>query len=256
MGWDPAQYLTFADQRTRPALDLLARVRLAAPGRIVDLGCGPGNATALLAARWPDAALTGIDSDPAMLERARASEVRASWQQADIAEWQAAAPVDLLFSNACLQWLPDHGRLLPRLVEQLAPGGMLAVQMPANFVAPSHALMRALAAEPPFAQALAGVLRAEPVHAPEWYYGCLAGRAATLDLWTTEYLQALTGPDPVLRWVRSTALRPVKDALDAASFARFEAAYAERLRAAYPARPDGVTLFPFRRLFLVARRPA
>ncbi len=251
MGWDPAQYLSFADQRTRPALDLLARVRLAEPRRIVDLGCGPGNATALLAARWPAAAITGIDSDPAMLARAAAAELRASWQQADVAAWRAEAPVDLLFSNACLQWLPDHGRLLPHLLEQLAPGGVLAVQMPANFAAPSHALMRALAAEPPFAKALAGVLRADPVHAPEWYFDRLAGRAASLDLWTTEYLQALAGPDPVLRWVSSTALRPVRDVLDAASFARFEAAYAERLREAYPARPDSTTLFPFRRLFMV-----
>jgi trans-aconitate 2-methyltransferase len=254
MSWHPERYLAFDDHRTRPAADLLARVALHAPARIVDLGCGPGNSTALLAARWPDADLVGVDSAPAMLEKARASSVRAEWREADIAGWTPAAPVDLVFSNAALQWLPDHRMLLPRLLGHLRPGGVLAIQMPRNFQAASHVALRELAAQPPWAARLEGVLRAEPVATPAWYHELLAPLAATLEIWQTEYLQALGGEDPVLRWTESTALRPVLEALDEGAGAAFKSAYAARLRAAYPRRPDGTTLFPFLRLFIVARR--
>jgi trans-aconitate 2-methyltransferase len=254
MSWHPERYLAFDDHRTRPAADLLARVALRSPARIVDLGCGPGNATALLAARWPDADLVGVDSAPAMLETARASSVRAEWLEADIADWTPAAPVDLVFSNAALQWLPDHQMLLPRLLGHLRPGGVLAIQMPRNFQAASHVALREVAAQPPWAARLAGVLRAEPVASPAWYHELLAPLAATLEIWQTEYLQALEGEDPVLRWTESTALRPVLEALDEGASAAFKSAYAARLREAYPRRPDGTTLFPFLRLFVVARR--
>jgi trans-aconitate 2-methyltransferase len=256
MSWHPERYLAFDDHRTRPAADLLARVPLRAPERIVDLGCGPGNSTALLAARWPDAHLIGIDSAPAMLAKARASGIRADWRQADIADWTAEAPVDLLFSNAALQWLPEHESLLPRLLGALRPGGVLAIQMPRNFQAASHVTLRALAAEEPWAARLAGVLRAEPVAAPAWYHDLLAPHAEALDIWQAEYLHVLDGEDPVLRWTEATALRPVLGTLDEATGATFRAAYASRLRAAYPPRPDGTTLFPFLRLFIVATRPA
>ncbi|MGH6942753.1 MAG: methyltransferase domain-containing protein, partial [Geminicoccaceae bacterium] len=138
MTWSPERYLAFADHRTRPAIELLARVALKTPSRVVDLGCGPGNATALLAARWPKAEITGVDSSPEMLGKARASGLRATWELADIADWAPEQPCDLLYTNAALQWLPDHARLVPRLFEQVRPGGALAVQMPRYFDAPSH----------------------------------------------------------------------------------------------------------------------
>jgi len=253
--WDPARYLAFADHRTRPAADLLARIGLEDPSTVVDLGCGPGNSTALLAARWPSARIVGVDSSPDMLAKARASGVRAEWLEADIAHWTPDTPPDVIYANAALQWLPEHAALLPRLLGFLSPGGALAVQMPRNFDAPSHALLRATAAEGPWAGRLAGVLRAEPVAGPAWYYDLLAPHAATLDIWETEYLHVLESEDPVLRWTRSTALRPVIDALDDDQLAAFEAAYAAKLRAAYPRRADGRTLFPFRRLFVVALWP-
>jgi trans-aconitate 2-methyltransferase len=252
MSWHPDRYLAFDDHRTRPAADLLARVPLQAPEHVVDLGCGPGNSTALLALRWPDAEVLGIDSASSMLEKARASGVRASWLQADIADWSPGAPVDLLFSNAALHWLPDHQYLLPRLRGQLRPGGVLAIQMPRNFQAASHVTLRELAAQGPWATRLEGILL-DPVAPPAWYHDLLAPHAA-VDIWQTEYLQVLEGEDPVLRWTESTALRPVLEALDETASAAFKEAYAARLREAYPRRPDGTTLFPFLRLFIVARR--
>jgi trans-aconitate 2-methyltransferase len=252
MSWNPERYLAFGDHRTRPAVDLLARVPLEAPARVVDLGCGPGNSTALLCARWPAAEVTGVDNSAEMLARAQGSGLRARWLEADIAGWRAADGCDLIYSNAALQWLPDHATLLPRLVGQLAAGGVLAVQMPRNFAAPSHALLGAVASEGAWAERLAPRLLSA-VATPEWYYDLLAPLGAALDIWESEYLQVLDGPDPVLEWTRSTALRPVIAALDAHERARFEEDYAARLRAAYPRRPDGRTLFPFRRLFIVAR---
>jgi trans-aconitate 2-methyltransferase len=252
--WDPTRYLSFGDERTRPALDLLARVPLTDAARVADLGCGPGNSTALLAERWPEAAIIGVDSSPEMLAKARASGVRATWLQADIAAWAPDRPLDLIYSNAALHWLGDHAALLPRLQSQLRAEGVLAVQMPRNFAAPSHALLRETAANGPWAGHLAGILDERPVAAPEWYYDLLAPLTRELDIWETEYLHVLEGDDPVLRWSRGTALRPLMEALDAEQFAAFEAAYAARLRAAYPRRPDGRTLFPFRRLFIIAQR--
>jgi trans-aconitate 2-methyltransferase len=254
MSWNPERYLAFGDHRTRPAIDLLARVASEAPARVADLGCGPGNSTALLSERWPGAAVTGVDNSAVMLAKARASGIRASWVLADIAEWAPPAAVDILFSNAALQWLPDHAALLPRLFDQVAPGGMLAVQMPRNFGAPSHILLREVAAAGIWAERVEPLLLREPVGEPAWYYGLLQPGAASIDVWETEYLQVLEGEDPVLAWTRSTALRPVQAALTADELSAFEADYGMRLRAAYPKRPDGRTLFPFRRLFIVACR--
>jgi trans-aconitate 2-methyltransferase len=252
--WQPERYLAFADQRTRPARDLLARVALANPARVADLGCGPGNSTALLARRWPEAAIIGVDSSPEMLAEARTSGVRATWVEADIAAWTPDDPLDLIYANAALQWLDHHATLLPRLLGQLRAAGVLAVQMPRNFEAPSHALLRDTARSGPWTDPLVGILDRPSVAAPAWYHDLLAPHAAALDIWETEYLHVLAGDDPVLSWTRGTALRPVQQALDADQFAAFEAAYAERLRAAYPKRADGGTLFPFRRLFIVAQR--
>ena len=252
MSWNPERYLAFGEQRTRPAIDLLARVPLARPERVADLGCGPGNSTRLLVERWPDAAVTGVDSSSEMLARARTAGIRATWVEADIATWVPDGSCDVLFSNAALQWLPDHATLLPQLLGQIRPGGVLAVQMPHNFRSPSHVLLQESASAGPWTDRLASRLVRQPVATPECYYDLLGPLTASLDIWQTEYLHVLEGDDPVLNWIRSTAMRPVIEALGPEEQVRFETEYAARLRAAYPKRPDGRTLFPFRRLFIVA----
>jgi trans-aconitate 2-methyltransferase len=251
--WSPERYLAFADHRTRPAIDLLARVALQQPERVADLGCGPGNSTRLLVERWPAATVIGIDSSGDMLASAQRSDVGATWVEADIATWAPERALDLIYSNAALHWVGDHEMLLPRLLSCVRPGGVLAVQMPRNFEEPSHTLLRATAESGPWADRLAQVLDWRPVAAPEWYYDLLAPRATALDIWETVYLHVLEGDDPILKWTRSTALRRITQALDEADCAAFEAAYAARLHEAYPRRADGRTLFPFRRLFIVAQ---
>jgi len=250
--WDPAQYAKFGDHRLRPALDLIARIPDIAAKRLVDLGCGTGEITEMLAARWPGAEATGLDSSPDMLGKARALNGRARFVQADAAAWTAAPPVDLLFSNACLQWLPDHALLFPRLIAQVAKGGVFAGQMPHNHAQPSHRLIAELSSQPPFAAPLTGKLRHDPVDAPDAYWRLLRPLVAKLDIWETDYLQVLFGEDAVLEWVRGTALRPVLDALDDDLRLRFVVAYRDALRRAYPREAEGTTLFPFRRLFLLA----
>ncbi len=252
--WEPDQYLKFASPRLLPALELLAAVPLDRAARVFDRGCGPGNLAAHLTARWPEARIAGIDSSEEMLDVARAAPPDMDWVQADLATWSPEAPADLLYSNAALQWLGDHGTLLPRLCQCLAPGGVLAVQMPGNFDSPSHTLIQEVAAEGPWAGRLEGVGLRDPVAAPEAYYAYLAPVAQTVDIWETTYLHVLEGADPVVEWGRGTALRPVLAALsDEAERAAFLAEYAARVGAAYPPRADGRTLFPFRRLFIVAQ---
>lgn len=255
--WNPAQYLRFGDLRLRPALDLIGRVGLEAPRRIVDLGCGTGNVTAVLRSRWPQASITGIDGSAAMLARATASLPEVDWRQQDMAAWAAdgaaaADAPDLILSNAALHWLGGHDGLFPALMARLAPGGVLAVQMPRNFAAPSHTLIAETARSGPWAATLAPLLRPPPVASPAVYHRWLAPLARSLDVWETEYLQRLTGPDPVAAWTKSTWLAPLLAALPADDRPAFETAYAERLRDAYPPESDGSTLFPFRRLFLIA----
>lgn len=219
----------------------------------MDLGCGTGNVTALLRRAWPEARVTGVDSSAAMLERARASDAGVEWEQAEITTWTPSAPVDLLFSNAALHWLDDHGRLFPRLLDLVAPGGVLAVQMPRNFGEPSHTSISDLARERRWRDRLAPLIRPEPCKAPAYYFDLLAAHAKSLDIWETVYAQALTGDNPVADFVKGSWLKPFLDALDPGDRAAFEAAYRERVARAYPPRPDGTTLFPFRRLFIVAR---
>ena len=250
MRWNPSQYGKFAGPRLQPGLDLLARLPELAPNRAVDLGCGTGELTQLLARRFPGAEVVGIDSSAEMLEKARARFPELRFAQGDIADWQG--PVDLLFSNAALQWLDGHAQLLPRLLAQLAPGGIFAAQMPRNFDAPSHQTMRAIAAEPRWAGRVK--LREEPVFRPERYYDLLRPHCAELEIWETEYLHVLEGEDPVLEWTSGTALLPVKAALEGEEREAFIARYRGALREAYPRRADGRTLFPFRRIFLLARR--
>jgi trans-aconitate 2-methyltransferase len=256
--WNPALYGRYAADRERPALDLLARVPIDRPARVVDLGCGAGASTALLAARWPESHLCGIDSSPAMLAEARKALPRVEFAEGDIQDWSPRKPFDLVFSNATLQWIEDHTRLRPRLFDAVAGGGALAVQMPRNFDAPSHRLMAETAAQAPWREKLAGVVagRADPVAAPEQYARLLAPLAARLDIWETVYLMRLAGENPVVEWTRATGLRPYLDALDEPERGAFLADYARRIAAAYPPEADGLTLFPFRRIFMVATRPA
>jgi len=256
MTWNPEQYLRFGGHRLRPVLDLIAAIDLTDPGRVIDLGCGPGNATMLLRERWPDCVLAGLDNDPAMLEKARRDFADEQWQEGDAAEWAATAEegrFDLVFSNAALHWLTDHAFLFPRLLRAVAPKGILACQMPRNFSAPSHALLRETMRDPRWRDRLAAFADWEPVAEPTAYYDWLSPLASALDIWETEYLQVLHGEDAVLEWVKGSALVPVRDALDAGDYAEFLERYRLKLREAYPRRSDGATLLPFRRLFIVAR---
>lgn len=253
--WDAGQYLKFADERTRPAADLLARVPLTAPASAVDLGCGPGNSTALLAARFSDAAITGLDSSPAMLEEARRAVPGVAFTEANIAAWVPETSPDLIFANAVLHWLPDHDVLLPRLAGYLAPGGCLAVQMPDNLDEPSHRLMREVAEEAPFRDTLAGAAGARTTLGSVQDYDTWLSRAGcTVDLWRTTYIHPLRGHRGIVEWVRSTGLRPFLAPLDAEGQAAYLARYEAALAEAYPMQEDGRVLLPFPRLFIVARR--
>lgn len=251
--WDPSQYLKFADHRLRPALDLLARVPDGDRRSIWDLGCGAGNVTELIRQRWPAARIAGLDNSPDMLQQAR-KIAGIDWVEGDVGTWQAPAPADLVFSNAVLHWLDGHDRLFPHLLRQVERGGVLAVQMPRNFRAPSHVLLYETAAAGPWAAKLVPLLRPEPVAAPEAYYDWLMPHATHLDIWETEYQHVLQGENAVLEWTKGTAVRPLVEQIDPAQRADFLAVYAEKLRKAYPRRADGMTLFAFRRLFIVAVR--
>jgi trans-aconitate 2-methyltransferase len=253
MAWSPGQYLTFSDHRLRPALDLLQRVPLDRPGRIVDLGCGAGNVTALLRQRWPEAKLTGVDSSAAMLARARESDPAVDWRLHDLLDWRPEEPVDLIFSNAALHWLNQHVTLFPRLAALVAPGGVLAVQMPRNFSEPSHTSIYDTVREGAWRERLEPLIRPEPTKPPERYRELLLPHVRSLDIWETVYLQVLGGDNPVAEFVKGSWLRQFLDALHGPERAAFEAAYRERVRLAYPPGADGKTLLPFRRLFIVAQ---
>jgi len=257
MKWDPAKYVQFGDYRNRPFFDLTARIQAEDPVQVVDLGCGPGNLTATLAERWPGARVVGVDSSAEMLAKAAPLAVEIpnlSFEQADIAGWMPTARTDVVVSNAALQWVPGHQDMMRRWLAALRPGAWFAVQVPGNFNAPSHALMRELAASDRWASKLAGVLRGgESVGEPGDYLGILLDAGWAADVWETSYQQVLTGTDPVLEWVRGTGLRPVLAALEETDAKRFESEYAAALREAYPRAADG-TVFPFRRIFAVGRK--
>ena len=253
MRWDPTQYARLSDHRSRPFFELTARIGAEKPTRVVDLGCGSGELTVTLAQRWAGAAVSGIDSSADMI--ARAPQGRGvDFAVGDAAKFNATG-VDVLVSNAMLQWVPDHLPLLTRWAHELSPGGWLAFQVPSNFDAPSHRLMRELAQSPAWQAQLAGVLRhGDAVATPAEYLDLIAGHGLEVDAWQTTYEQVLAGEDPVLEWVRGTGLRPVLAALSDHDGARFSAEYAAQLREAYPPRPYG-TVFGFARTFVVAHKP-
>ncbi len=271
MSWDPSQYLKFGNQRLRPALDLLARVPLEAPQALVDLGCGAGNVTQFIAQRWPQAHVTGVDSSAEMLAKARTALPAVEWVNSGIAVWRPSAPVDLVYSNAALHWLPAHPELFGGLMQHLKPGGVLAVQMPRNWAAPSHTSIDAALDALGLPAALRAQLNAAklntPVAEPSQYYDWLKPQAAHIDMWETLYTHVLAGENAVAEWVKGTALIPVMHGLKALGdkgfggsnsenglHQRFWDDYSARTMSAYPRRADGTTLLQFRRLFMVATK--
>ena len=258
--WDPGQYHRFTDHRLRPALELLDRIPIADASLVYDLGCGSGNVTRVIAERFADARVAGVDISSDMLAKAAERPGRIEWVEADIAEWEPERAPEVIYSNAALHWVDDHTALFPRLLGFVAPGGCLAVQMPLSYSMTSHVLMReTLANGGPNGSRLGDESLAAAV-ARKWvlemseYFDLLAPEAKSLDVWETEYLQRLEGEDPVLEWVKATGLRPILNGLHGAERDRFLEVYRERLRLAYPRRAGGHTLYPFRRLFMVATR--
>ena len=254
--WDAAQYAKFSQERSRPFADLLARVHREKAGVIVDLGCGTGQLTRTLAERWPDAVVTGVDSSPQMLEKARPLEIpgRLDFVLADVASWSADRPLDLMVSNAALHWVGDHAGLLSRLAGMLAPGGTLAVQMPDRFHTPAQLAIEETVADPRWRSRLEGVgLHRESVAPLLWYVSRLHELAFRVDAWQTTYVHVLTGKSPIVEWLGGTGLRPLLERLGPHEADEFREALSARLDVAYP--PEGnVTLFPFPRLFFVATR--
>lgn len=254
MAWDPVTYLRFEAERTRPAVDLLARVMIEAPASVVDLGCGTGNSTALLARRWPNARLEGIDSSPEMLAKARLNPFAATWTEADIAQWSPDSAPDVIFTNATLQWLPGHATLLPRLFSLLKDGGVFAMQVPRNAGEPLHAELHAMEKDARWKDHFKQPIDWRRLSEPSEYFAMLEPFASHIDIWQTEYLQVLEGEDAVFNWISGTGLRPYLNALEGDARDSFVAEYRARMARIYPSRASGKTLLPFKRLFLVARR--
>jgi trans-aconitate 2-methyltransferase len=253
--WDPRTYLQYADVRFRAGLDLMKRIPPKAYSEIYDLGCGTGFLTSRLAETFPNASVTGLDSSPEMLAEARRDHPSLTWQQSDIVEWSRSdtTDVDLIYSNAALQWVPGHETLVPALLKKLRPGGVLAVQVPRHFESPSHLGLRDIVQESPRRAELEPLL-IDTVPSPQTYYSWLMPHAAQLDIWETIYLLVLDGPDPVMNFMRGSALRPFLTILPKHEGEQLLAEFANRMAKAYPPQPDGRTLFPFRRLFILAQR--
>jgi trans-aconitate 2-methyltransferase len=257
LDWNPALYRRYEDERTRPAQELLARVPLRRALRVVDLGCGPGNSTELLVQRFPGAEVLGTDNSEAMLVSARERLPQARFERSDIAAWQPELSPDLIYANASLQWVPDHEALIPRLFAALAPGGVLAIQMPDNREEPTHRLMREVAAQAPWAQAVGDADKLRTLLLPiGGYYDLLAADAAQVDAWRTAYQHPMASAAAIVEWVRGTGLKPFVDRLPPQLQASYLAEYERRVDAAYPPRADGKRLLAFPRMFIVAQRKA
>ena len=261
MSWNPDQYLKYSNERVRPALDLLARIDAEAPKIVLDLGCGAGNVTALLAQRWPDARIVGVDNSTEMLAKARAStagDPRREWIDADLATYAPDPLADVVYSNAALHWQPDHARLFPRIFDWVAPGGVLAVQMPNQLAAPSHVAIAEVVAASQWRNRLVAAREQTPVLHTADYFHLLSAKARTVDAWVTEYLHVLPashdGVHPVVSWIKGTTLTPYLAALPQDMQRAFVDDISQRIAAAYPALSDGRVLFPFRRVFIVAAR--
>ncbi len=255
--WDPDEYLRYASERGRAFFDLVSRVQAVDPSFVADLGCGPGKLTAALAAQWPGAEVLGVDSSSEMITSAQAGpgrQPRLSFELGDISDWEPRQAVDVIVSSAALQWVPDHLDVIARWPGMLSPGGWLAFQLPGNFDQPSHAILLDLARSARWRPHLGDLRLNRQARDAQEYLGLLAGAGCAVDAWETTYLHVLPGPDPVVEWYRGSGLRPVLAALSDEQVAEFIAEYGVRIRAAYPAAPYG-TVLPFRRVFVVARRP-
>jgi trans-aconitate 2-methyltransferase len=254
MVWNPQQYLKFSGHRLRPAVDLLMRIPDFPVRSIADLGAGAGNVTRLISERWPEAAVVAIEGSAEMVGAGKKAAANVEWMHQDLSSWRPARKFDVIYSNAALHWLPDHETLFPLLMEKVEPGGILAVQMPRNFGAPSHLLIAETALSGPWRRKLEHLVTPPPVEEPGFYHALLTPQSQNLDLWETEYLQVLQGENPVKEWTKGTWLTRYLDALEGPDKAAFEAAYGERVAKAYQPNSQGQTLFPFRRLFIVAQR--
>ena len=258
MTWDPGRYAAYADERGRPFVELVQRIRAQRPRRVVDLGCGPGTLTALLSKRWPEADVLGVDSSAEMIAAAQSVQ-GPRFELGDLSSWEVPDEIDVLVSNAALQWVPGHLDLLPMLVETLSPGGWLAFQVPGNFAEPSHQELAKLGTSPRWRARLgADAERTASAQEPQDYLDRLLATGCAADVWETTYLHVLTGPDPVVEWMKGTGLRPVLSALEGDERAAFLAEYASAIRPAYPTRELGGgelgTVLPFRRIFAVAKK--
>jgi len=252
--WSPDLYLKFNAERTQPAADLVNRIAIDNPQRVIDLGCGPGNSTSLLRLRWPRAEVTGLDNSGEMLSKAAKDWPAGPWVEGDIATWHANQPYDLVFTNAALQWVPGHDTLLPQLLDQVSAGGALAVQMPAQFDSNIHRLILRVA-HSAWRDETEGALRSVYVGRPSFYYDLLMARSSKLDLWLTEYIHIMPDAEAILDWVRATALRPFLDTLkNDNQREQFQAQVLEAIATEYSQQADGRILFPFRRLFFIAYR--
>ena len=251
--WNPDTYLAFADDRGRPFYDLLTRVAAEAPRRVVDLGCGPGNLTETLAQRWPGATLEAWDSSPEMVAAAKDRGIEA--QVGAIEDWEPQPDTDVVITNAALQWVPTHRELLVRWAGQLAPGAWVAFQVPGNFDAPSHRAVRELARREPFVEPLRDMpwRDAGQVDTPTQYAGLLTDAGCAVDAWETTYTHQLSGETPVLDWIAGTALTQVKGRLSEQMWEQYRQAIIPMLAEDYPKRDDGISFFPFRRVFVVAQ---
>ena len=253
--WNPDLYMKFADERTQPSRDLLARVNLSDPTAIVDIGCGSGNSTQVLCQRWPEAQITGLDSSPEMIEKARRAYPQQDWVLADAASWQPETPFDLVFSNATLQWIPDHDQLVPALFAQVREGGALAVQVPANQSSPLHQAVLRVSQTPAWRDSTAGCSSLLNYREPGYYYDLLSRLSGQLQVWTTTYYHVMATHQGLIDWYSSTGMRPYLDRLASEDLRReFQAQVLEACRAEYPAQQDGKILFPFQRLFFVANK--
>lgn len=254
MPWDPVQYLAYSNYRVRPALDLINRVPLESPTLIVDLGCGVGDITRQLRFHWPEARIVGLDSSAEKLERAEQADQSIEWRLADIEDWSPRTPIDLLFSNSTLHWLDRHEILFPKLLSWVAPNGVFAVQMCRNFMAPSHSSIYRTAREGPWSERLEKLIRDEPCKSPEFYWELLSAELRSLDIWETTYLQVMEGENPVADFLQQSWLSKFLEALDIEEQFAFDEACRQRIKSAYPERADGKTLYPYRRLFMVAQK--
>lgn len=253
--WDSSLYLRFGEERTRPSVDLVARIAVPGPASIVDLGCGPGNSTQVLRSRWPQASVIGLDSSPDMIAAARRDHPDQEWILASAELWVAEKPVDIIFSNAAIQWMRDHEALVQHWFDQLAPGGALAFQLPSNEYSPVRRLIDEIAEDPAWRARMGAAKSALTMEAPPLYYDALATRARSLDIWETEYDHVMDHPQAIVEWISSTGLRPFLAALDTErEQERFLGMLNEAVTQAYPRRVDGKVLFPFRRLFVIAYR--